>query len=201
MIGFRQRSIGLIGFGLWGGAALIGCVRGPNPTLIPPEPETPETALKPPAEQKKMYQLGEVFAIRDDQTDVVITFTSSRTHKGEEFLKPKEEHYWYYLTGQVVNQGQDEFVISPDFYTLTDGKKKTYSPSVRAHALKDVTVLQGRIAPDSEKKAEIGFELPKGTKPVLLSFDISNDTACRDSALKANYFCKPILIKLTDGKG
>ena len=62
-------------------------------------------------------------------------------------------------------------------------------------------MLQGTIKPESEKTAEIGFELLKESKPVQLSFDISNFTACNDSAFRPTQFCKPILIKLVDERG
>jgi hypothetical protein len=181
-------------FGMLGGCSKSDLSRIP----IIPKPETPEEVIQPASNTKKVYRLGEPFAIRDEVTDVVISFAESRKSQGEEFLKPKENHYWFYLTGTVTNQSDNEFVISPDFYTLTDGQQKTYTPSVRSHALKGVKVLQGRIAPKSAQTAEIGFELPKGSKPVLLSFDISNNTACNDTLLKPTFFCESISIKLAD---
>lgn len=197
MVGLRPVLVWTYALGLC--AALVGC--GPRErVLIPPKPETPETEVRQVAGPKKIYQLGESFAIQDEETNVIITFSKKRTHDGEEFLKPEENHYWFYLTGTVVNQSTNEFVISPDFYTLTDNKKKTYEPSIRSHAIKGLKVLQGRIPPESRRTASIGFELPKGVRPSSLSFDISNYTACNDSALKPTHFCKPILINL-DNEG
>ena len=163
-----------------------------------PKPEAPPVSVQQASGVQKIYRLGDSFGIQDEVTDVVITFTQSRKSQGEEFLKSKEDHYWFYITGTIANKSKNEFIISPDFYTVTDTKQQTYTPSVRSHALEGVNVLQGRIAPESEKTAEIGFELPKGSKPVLLSFDISNYTACNDTLLKPTFFCQAISIKLSD---
>ena len=168
---------------------------------IIPKPDAPEVEVQEASDLKKVYRLDETFAIRDEVTDVVITFSNKRRSQGEEFLKPQENHYWFYVTGTIKNKSANEFVISPDFYTVTDGKKKTYTPSVRAHAAEGVQVLQGRIAPESTQTAEIGFELPKGAKPMLLSFDISNYTACNDTLLKPTFFCQAVSIKLADDRG
>ena len=194
---WRERyPIRLSGLGIGLCGLLIGCTTPETPVLSPPPPETPNNSAQLPSGPKKIYNLGEAFAIKDEITDVIITFSMSRTHEGEEFLKPEENHYWYYLMGTISNRSDEEFVISPDFYALKDDKKKTYKPSVRSHAIKNIKVLQGRIAPQSEQSAEIGFELPKGSKPTELSFDISNFTACNDKTLKSTHFCKPILINL-----
>lgn len=189
---------------LWGVCVALGlwsCSSAEESAIAPPQPETPEAPVQNASGTQKNYSLGEAFAIQDEDTDVVINFSGSRTHQGEEFLKPKENHYWYYLTATVVNRSADEFVISPDFYTLKDSQKNTYQPSFRAHAIRDFRVMQGRIAPTSEKTAEIGFELPDGTRPTTLSFDISNYTACNDKILKPTYFCKPILIDVSEQRG
>lgn len=191
---------------LIGALGLISILGGCNTSKLTkapflPKPETPETPVEQASGTKKTYRLGEAFGIRDEVTDAVISFTNTRKSQGEEFLKPKEGHYWFYVTGTIANKSANEFVISPDFYTITDSNKKTYPPSIRAHALEGVKVLQGRIPPQSEKKAEIGFELPKGTQPTLLSFDISNYTACNDSSLKSSFFCQSISIKVSDKQG
>ncbi|MEM9136887.1 MAG: DUF4352 domain-containing protein [Cyanobacteria bacterium P01_F01_bin.42] len=202
----RRRSPGLYAVGVWGWGlvclgGLMGCEAVERPAIAPPNSETLEAAVPKASDPKKIYVLGEAFAIQDEETDVVITFSDSRTHRGEEFLKPKENHYWYYLNATVVNRSANEFVISPDFYTLTDSKKETHRPSIRAHAIEGLTVLQGRIAPNSYRTAEIGFELPDGVNPKTLSFDISNDTACTDKILRSAYFCQPIVINVTDTRG
>ena len=181
-----------------------GCIFSPTQqTLEPatPEPETPDETESQPAEAKKKYRLKESFAIQDEETDIVVTFSEYRTHEGEEFLKPKEGHYWYFLKGTVRNRSDNPFLISPDFYTLVDAKKETYTPSYRAHALEGIMVLQGRIPAQTTKTAEIGFELPEGTKPASLKFNISNFTACNDSILKTLYFCQAISVQLSDGRG
>ena len=169
--------------------------------IIPPTPETPDLEASQPAEANKKYRLKEAFAIQDEDTDVVMMFSDFRTHDGDDFLKPKEGHYWYFLKGTVKNQSDRPFLISPDFYTLVDGKKETYAPSSRAHATVGVSVLQGFIPAQTSKTAEIGFELPTGSKPSALKFDISNNTACNDSILKKLYFCQAISIQLIDGRG
>lgn len=184
--------------------SLAGCSLGPTPKPLapaPPQPETPNELESQPAEAKKKYRLNEAFAIKDEDTDIVVLFSEYRNHEGDEFLKPKEGHYWYFLKGTINNRYSKPFLISPDFYTLVDAKKKTFSPSTRAHALEGISVLQGFIPANTSKTAEIGFELPTGTKPSALKFDISNFRACNDSVLKKLYFCQAISVQLSDGRG
>lgn len=129
-----------------------------------PEEDSKEVTAKVPSDEPA--SIGEAL----DYHGMIVTVNSVRESKGDDYLKPQEGNVLKVLDITVVNQGDEELVVSSALsFSLSDASGQTYMPSVTSDIKQS---LDGKLAPGEKLQGEIPYEVSKEAKDLKLTYMI-----------------------------
>ena len=116
-----------------------------------------------------VYQIGDTL----EHQDMRFTPNEVRTSMGDDYTSPDSGNEFVVVDITVENTSNEELSVSTLLQmALKDNQGRTYGTSIAALATLDRGFSQGQpIAPNSERRGEIAFEVEQGLSPLYLMMD------------------------------